>query len=127
MSTTSKRAPIDPKSKEELENLMTTEDSYRELDAYIRLLKEEEAARKRRLTREVVEVGDEMVAEIEEKHIKREQERIEMMEKIFEISKEEFLTVKEMKEMPYEDIKKTYGDVLEWKKPWWRKLINVFR
>lgn len=127
MSTTSKKVPISPKSKRLADEELTTADTYRELDQYIRLIKEEENVRKRGLVRETIELGEELIEEIDEKRKVKEEKRLLMVEYIYKISKEEFITVKESTKLPYEDLEPIYTQVIEWKKPWWRKIVNVFR
>lgn len=127
MSTTSKKAPIDPKSKEKAENLLTTADAYRELDAYLRAVNAETSIRRKGMARNIADVGEEMVAEIEEKNKEREKKRIQMIEFIYDKSKEEFVTLKEANKLPFEEIGVIYQRVVETKKPWWRQLVNLFR
>lgn len=127
MSTRSKKAPVDSESKRLVDEQLSTDDAYRELDQYIRLVKEEENARKRGLVRETIDLGEELLEEIDEKNRLKEEKRLLMIEFIFENSKEEFITVKKSTNLPYEDIEPIYNQVAEWKKPWWRKVVNVFR
>ena len=75
MCTKTRKAPIDPKSKKIVEAQLTTDDLYRELDNSIRLEKEDNERKKNRLAREIVEQGDNLLKEIEEKQQKKEQER----------------------------------------------------
>ena len=127
MSTTSKKTIINPEDKKYVESLPTTADLYREVDQQIRIFKEEEKRRKKVLVRETVEHGEELLQEIEEKRIAKEEKRVEMIEYIYDTSKEEFVTLKETKNMPYEEVEKVYNNVKEYYKPWWRKVVNVFR
>ena len=127
MSTTSKKIPIDPKSKALVESQLTTDQEYRELDAYLRMIKEEDSIKKRRLSRDIEDVGEEMVAEIETKALEKEEKRIQMIEYIYDHSQEKFITLKEANKLAFEDITPIYENVVEWEKPWWRKLVNVFR
>ena len=127
MSTTSKKVPIDPKSTKRVAEELTTSDMYREFDRYISMQKEEDAVRRRGLARQLEDIGPEMVEQIEEKVAEREEKRIEMVEQIYNLSQEQFISLKEAKDLPYEDLEPIYNNVMEWEKPWWRKIINVFR
>lgn len=126
MSTTSKKPIIDPKSKEMLKQELTTADMYRELDQYLRLRKKEENIKKSRMINKIIDDGENLVREIEEKNTVHEKKRIQMIEYIYFHSKEKFITIKELKDLPYEDVQNIYKTVIEWEKPWWKKLISVF-
>ncbi len=127
MSTTSKKVPIDPESIKRVAEELTTSDMYREFDRYVRMQKDEDDIRKKGLARQLEDIGEEAVGQIEDKFNMREEKRVEMMEFIYQHSQEQFITVKEAKDLPYEDIEPIYNNVVEWEKPWWRKVVNVFR
>jgi len=127
MCTKTRKAPIDPKSKKIVEAQLTTDDLYRELDNSIRLEKEDNERKKNRLAREIVEQGDNLLKEIEEKQQKKEQERASMMQYIYENSKEKFIKIEKLSKLDFDETKEIYERVVEWKKPWWKKLINIFR
>jgi len=127
MSTSTKKAPIDPKSKAELESQLTTYDMYHQLDEYMRQKKQEQEIKKRSLARKIEAQGPELLKEIEEKNIRVEEERIEMIEYIITNTQEDFGTLKELKEMEYGELKKIQARVVERKKPAWRKFLNIFR
>jgi hypothetical protein len=127
VSSTTKKVPIDPESKRLVDEQLSTDDAYRELDGYIRQIKEEENVRKRRLVKLAIHDGEELIQEIDEKHKLKEEKRLSMIEYIFKNTKENFITIKESTKLPYEDLKPIYDQVVEYQKPWWRKIINMFR
>lgn len=127
MSTTSKKAKISEESKKFTESLLTTDDEYRNLDKYLRASKDENNVRKRKLARDIASDGEKYLQEIEEKNKDRENKRMSMIESIYSNSQEKFIPLKELKQLPYEDVVDIHNKVNEWKKPWWRKVINVFR
>ena len=127
MSSTTKKAKISEESKAFSESLLSTDDEYRNLDKYLRANRHQLEVKKRRLAREVSFEGEQHLKEIEEKNREREQRRMQMVEFIYTNSKEKFITIKELKDMPFDDIVPIYDQVNEWLKPWWRKAINVFR
>jgi len=126
MSTKTTKAPVDPESKRQVNEQLTTVEEYRQFDAYLRMMREDENRRKKRMAHQLGDVGEEMVTEIETKNKERERERLRMIHFINKSSGDKFLSLKDAYDMPYEDVKPIYERAIEWKKPWWRKLINVF-
>jgi len=127
MSSTTKKPIIDPKSKEEVANMLGTDDLYRALDNEMRHEKEISNIKKRRIAKEINEQGEELLYEIEEKNRKKEEQRVSMMEFIDKKSKEKFIKLEELNKLDFDEVKKIYEKVLEWKKPWWQQFINIFR
>lgn len=127
MSTRTKKAPIDPNSIKEMEEQLSTIELYREWDEYLRMEKDEQERKKRRFAREIVESGAELVQEIEEKNLEREEKRIELIEEIYKTANETIISLKELKDLPLEEIIPIHKKIIELKKPWWRQIINIFR
>lgn len=127
MSSTTKKTIIDPEDKRLVDAFPSTADLYREVDAQLRQFKEEDKRKKRVLVKQTLNDGEELFQEIEDKRIAKEEERVIMIEYIYKNSKEKFVTLKEAKNLPYDDIKRIHNQVVENKKPMWRKIINVFR
>jgi len=127
MSSRTKKAPIDPESTKRVKSELTTDDMYRELDSYLRARKQEDNIKKRRLADKIVNEGEQLMQEIQEKNIAVEEERLTMIEYIFTNSQEKFVELKELKQMEYGEVKKLHAKVTEWKKPAWRKFLNMFR
>lgn len=127
MSTKTTKAPIDPKSIRELKEQLSTDDLYRELDQYLRAKREEDNIKKRSMAKKIFSEGEQLMQEIEEKKVRLEAERLSMIEFIHKNSQEKFITLKEATQMDYEEIKRVHARVLEWKKPIWRRFLNIFR
>jgi hypothetical protein len=127
MSSTTKKPPISKKSQEYADSLLTTDDEYRNLDRYLRANQEQLNIKKRRLAREIASEGEIHLREIEEKNRERETRRMQMVEFIYTNSKETFITLKELKDLPFDDVAPIYSKVKEWKKPWWQRAVNIFR
>ena len=127
MSSTTKKPIIDPKSKAESEALSTTADLYREYDAFLREQRKREDGRRNRLAESLAEQAPELVMEIDEKREQEELKRVELVEFIYKESKEEFIEFKKLTKLSYEDVVLLHKRVIENKKPWWQKTINMFR
>ena len=50
-----------------------------------------------------------------------------LSESDYEESKEEYIEFKELSKLPYEDLILLQKRVVENKKPWWQKAVNMFR
>lgn len=124
MSSTTKKAPIDPKSKEYAESLLTTTQMYHQLSEYERSIKEENDIKKRKIASEISKMGDVYIDEIDRKHQEKENERLDMIDYVIHNTKENIIKVKELKNMPYEDVKSIYIKAKDYKKSWWRLFIE---
>lgn len=124
MSSTTKKTPIDPASKEYEDSLMTTSQMYRALSDFERSIKNENDIKKNRIANEIANFGNQYVEEIEIKHQIKEDERQDMVNFIIRNKKLDMPKVREIKNMPYEDVKSIYIKAKDEKKSWYRLLIE---
>lgn len=126
MSSRTRRPIISPQSMKESDELETTFDMYKDLADYERKVKEENDRKKNRIAREIEQMGESYIREIEEKVEKKENDKIELVQTILKISGKKYGDSDSLYNMPYEDVKSIYNKVLDTKKPWYRKLFEFF-
>lgn len=124
MSSTTKKIIIDPDSRKIVDELKTTDDLYRDVAAYERQIKKENERRHNVLARAIADTGDELLQEVEFKHQVKEEERIAMVEKIYNLTGEKIITVQKANNLPIEDLKPYVIQAEELGKPWYRKLLD---
>lgn len=124
MSSTTKKTRIDPKSKEYVDSLMTTSDMYRALSDYERSIKEENDIKKRRIAKEIENMGQHYLDEIDRKNQEKENEKNEMIKSIVSLKDESFIKLSDLNEMSYDEVKSIYIKVMDSKKPWYRLFIE---
>jgi hypothetical protein len=124
MSSTTKKTPIDPKSKEYADSLQTTFDMYRELSDYERSIREEDNAKKRLIAKEIELMGEKFINEIDTKHALKEEERQEMVDYIIHNTQQTLVMKRDLDHMTYEEVKSIYIKAQDTKKPWYRLLLE---
>lgn len=124
MSSTTKKVIIDPESKRIADELLTTDDMFRELADYERQIKTEDDRKKVRLARQMYEMGDELVEEVKVKEEENKIKRIEMVEQIYDLSGDNFVTLKQANEMTIEELQPILFQAQELGKPWYVKFLN---
>lgn len=126
MSTTSKRPKINEDSKNYVESLKTTDDLYRDHNQYIIEVNKVNDIRKKRFVKEIAFEGDNFIDEIEEKYRKEEEDKISKIEYIYDETNEKYGTLKELNNLSSTEIITIYNKVLNSKKSFFRKLIDLF-
>lgn len=124
MSSTTKKTPIDPKSKEYADSLMTTSQMYRALSDYERSIREENDIKKRKIADEISKMGNIYLQEIDDKHELKEQERLDMIDYVVGNTGQKFAKVRDLNNMSYDEIKSIYIKAKDSKKSWYRLFIE---
>ena len=125
MSTKTKNINISPNSKRIVDELETTEDLYRGLAEYERQMKLDDKRKRKRLATQFAEIGNEMVENIQEKQKTKEEKRIEIIERIYNLSGDKFVSVKEANELTIEELKPILFNAENINKPWYVKLFDL--
>lgn len=126
MSSTTKKTLIDKKSQEYIDSLQTTSQMYRALSDYERAVKEENDHKKKMFAKEVANMGEVYMEEIDTKHEEIENERLDMIDFIIETTEEKLVKVRILRKMSHEEVKSIYLKAQDSNKPWYRLLIEFF-
>lgn len=126
MSSRTKKPVISAASAKEADELETTFDLYKDLADYERRVREENDRRKNRIAREIEQMGESYLSEIDEKFERKEKEKIQLVQDILKSSGKKYGDSDTLYRMPYEEVKSIYNKVLESKKSWYRKLFEFF-
>lgn len=124
MSSTTKKTPVDEESQEYIDSLETTPQMYRALSDYERTLKDENDKKKSMIAREIANMGEVYIDEIETKHEEIEIERLDMIDFIIQTTEQKLVKARDLRNMSHEEVKSIYIKAQDTKKPWYRLLIE---
>lgn len=124
MSTKTKSPLIDKESQEYLDSLETTPQMYRALSDYERSISEENDSKKRMIAKEIANMGDQYMKEIDNKHEIIENERLNMIQFIIQTTEQTLVPAKELRKMSYDEVKSIYVKAQDTKKPWYQLFIE---
>ena len=124
MTNTIKKTIIDPSSRRVIDEVKTTDDLYRDVAEFERQIKVENARRHEMVARTIAETGNELLKEVEIKHQTKEEERIRMIEKIYQLTGEKLITMQNANNLPIEDLKPYLIKAEEEGKPWYKKFLD---
>jgi hypothetical protein len=128
MSTKTTSPKISEESRKKVENFKTTQQLYNDLDDYIRTNKKTSDRVKQRVAKQISELGDDFISELEqneEQDADKYKEYAEKVETIIKYSGGKYGTLEKLNDMTYEEIDSIYNKVLlESKKGFWNKLFD---
>ena len=128
MSTKTTSPKISEESRNKIENFKTTQQLYNDLDDYIRTNKKTSDRVKQRVAKQISELGDDFISELEqneEQDADKYKEYAEKVETIIKYSGGKYGTLEKLNDMTYEEIDSIYNKVLlESKKGFWDKLFD---
>ncbi len=124
MTVTTKKAKIDPNSQKETDALDTTSDLYRKLSDYERIEKNQTEQKKNRIAREIDQMGEHYLTEIDMKNEVKENERMDMVDFIINKTEQNLVKSKDLYDMPYEDVKNIYVKAQDYNKSWGRIFLE---
>ena len=128
MSTKTTSPKISEESRNKIENFKTTQQLYNDLDDYIRTNKKTSDRVKQRVAKQISELGDDFISELEqneEQDADKYKEYAEKVETIIKYSGGKYGTLEKLNDMTYEEIDSIYNKVLlESKKGFWNKLLD---
>jgi aminopeptidase N len=128
MSTKTTSPKISEESRKKVENFKTTQQLYNDLDDYIRTNKKTSDRVKQRVAKQISELGDDFISELEqneEQDADKYKEYAEKVETIIKYSGGKYGTLEKLNDMTYEEIDSIYNKVLlESKKGFWNKLLD---
>ena len=128
MSTKTTSPKISEESRKKVENFKTTQQLYNDLDDYIRTNKKTSDRVKQRVAKQISELGDDFISELEqneEQDADKYKEYAEKVETIIKHSGGKHGTLEKLNDMTYEEIDSIYNKVLlESKKGFWNKLFD---
>jgi aminopeptidase N len=128
MSTKTTSPKISEESRKKLEEYKTTQQLYNDLDDYIRTNKKTSDRVKQRVAKQISELGDDFISELEqneEQDADKYKEYAEKVETIIKYSGGKYGTLEKLNDMTYEEIDSIYNKVLlESKKGFWNKLLD---
>ena len=128
MSTKTTSPKISEESRNKIENFKTTQQLYNDLDDYIRTNKKTSDHAKQRVAKQISELGDDFINELEqneEQNTVKYKEYAEKVETIIKLSGSKHGTLEKLNDMTYEEIDSIYNKVLlDSKKGFWNKLFD---
>jgi hypothetical protein len=124
MSSTTKYPLIDKNSIKESEELETTEQLYRSLSDYERMVKDENDSKKTMIANEIARMGEQFIDEIDTKEKLKEDERLDMIEYIISTTEQKLVKVRDLNNMNHEEVKPYYLKAQDQSKPWYRLFIE---
>ena len=128
MSTKTTSPKISEESRNKIEKFKTTQQLYNDLDDYIRTNKKTSDRVKQRVAKQISELGDDFISELEqneEQDADKYKEYAEKVETIIKYSGGKYGTLEKLNDMTYEEIDSIYNKVLlESKKGFWNKLFD---
>jgi len=128
MSTKTTSPKISEESRKKIENFKTTQQLYNDLDSYIRTNKKTSDHAKQRVAKQISELGDDFINELEqneEQNTVKYKEYAEKVETIIKLSGSKHGTLEKLNDMTYEEIDSIYNKVLlDSKKGFWNKLFD---
>jgi|GEM_PF-7131469 len=128
MSTKTTSPKISEESRKKIENFKTTQQLYNDLDSYIRTNKKTSDHAKQRVAKQISELGDDFINELEqneEQNTVKYKEYAEKVETIIKLSGSKHGTLEKLNDMTYEEIDSIYNKVLlDSKKGFWDKLFD---
>jgi len=128
MSTKTTSPKISEESRKKIENFKTTQQLYNDLDSYIRINKKTSDHAKQRVAKQISELGDDFINELEqneEQNTVKYKEYAEKVETIIKLSGSKHGTLEKLNNMTYEEIDSIYNKVLlDSKKGFWNKLFD---
>jgi len=124
MSSTTKYPLIDKNSIKELEGLETTEQLYRGLSDYERMIKGENDSKKMMIAAEIARMGEQFIDEIDTKDQLKEEERLNMIDYIISNTEQKLVRVSELNNMNHEEVKPYYLKAQDQSKPWYILIIE---
>jgi len=126
MSTNTRKPKISKKSVDFVNGLKSTDDMYHDYDRYVAEINKSNDNRKRRLATEIGMNGEEYINEINDKYESIENDRITKIEHIYNLVGEKYGTLKELNKKDHSDIIEIYTKVVNSKKSFFKKLIDLF-
>ena len=128
MSTKTTSPKISEESRNKIEKFKTTQQLYNDLDDYIRTNKKTSDRVKQRVAKQISELGDDFISELEqneEQDADKYKEYAEKVETIIKYSGGKYGTLEKLNDMTYEEIDSIYNKVLlDSKKGFWNKLFD---
>lgn len=124
MSSISKKAKISEENKKIIESFTTTTQLYHSLDQYIREYKKRTGNEKERVAKEISELGNSFVNEMELKFQEAEIQKEREISEIFKKSGERFGNKRQLHSMSHEEVHSIYIKMTESRKSWFTKFMD---